>query len=104
MTATATLYIVVYGNEWEDIMYFSDFQKAKRKLLIQTHAYDKDERDKFYPCLYELKEDNGVYKRTKNCYIVDAVQFNSAFKDKPIECIRDIQPDIIDRLVINALV
>lgn len=56
------MYAVIYGSSWEDIMYFDDLEKAKRKLSIQmqdTHL--------FTPFIQELiLRDDGVYVRTKN--------------------------------------
>lgn len=36
MNSTAMFYAVVYGDNWEDIEYFSSIHKAKAKLVIHT--------------------------------------------------------------------
>lgn len=63
------IYVVVYGSEWEDLMYFSDLEKAKKKLIVQTVGKDACER--FCPTLYEYNDNNGVYVQCKRYWIVD---------------------------------
>ena len=53
------MYAVIYGREWEDIMYFGDLYKAKYKLAVQTkHAID------FTPFIREYTLKDGVYVHT----------------------------------------
>lgn len=55
-------YAVVYGNGWEDIEYFSSYNKACIKLIIQTL-----DMTTFHPLLVEyINSDHGVMERTKN--------------------------------------
>lgn len=61
-------YAVVYGAEWEDIMYFADFQKTQTKLIIQTLSI---QTSRFYPFILEYTLDNlGVFQRAKHQLIV----------------------------------
>ena len=62
------LYAVVYGSEFEDIAYFSDFDKAKTKLYVQTKGAI-EEGERFYPvmmCYEESKSDPGVLRTMKS--------------------------------------
>jgi len=36
------LFAVVYGPEWEDIKYYSDFEEAKNSLILYTKKLDDD--------------------------------------------------------------
>ena len=63
------MYAVVYGPEWEDMMFFGDRMKALRKLCIQMFGY---EENRFMPQMYEWNlGDDGVYKRCKQSYVVN---------------------------------
>lgn len=61
------MYSVVFGQDWDDIYYFTDFEKAKVKLEVQSRASSI----KFYPLLFEWCLSDGVYHRTKNRWIYD---------------------------------
>lgn len=63
------MYAVVYGPKWEDMMFFGDRVKAFRKLCIQMFGY---EENGFMPQMYEWNlGDDGVYKRSKDSYVVN---------------------------------
>lgn len=63
----SSFYAVVYGNEWEDIMYFSDFERAKRKLIVQSVNLTS-----FVPVMIEYnKNESGVFGRSKHEWHVD---------------------------------
>lgn len=64
------MYVVVYGPDWEDTAYFSDFDKAKRKLIIQSADKSMD------PVLYVYTDQNGVYIRQKQFFVVDKHQLS----------------------------
>lgn len=66
--ATLPVYALVYGGEWEDIMYFSDLEKAKTKLVVQSVGKDPYE---MHPILYEYNDNNGVYARCKRYWMLD---------------------------------
>ena len=72
--------MVVYGNEWEDILYFTDLDKAKTRLVIQTlHALRQKHPMYFLPLMYELQEDNGSLYKSEyywylNCDDYDKIQ------------------------------
>lgn len=67
-----TIFMVVYGQDNGDIMYFSDMLKAKQKLLYQSMNQSRG----FKPMLYTYVENDGVYVRTKDVYIAkDYAQF-----------------------------
>jgi hypothetical protein len=62
-----TLYIVVYGKEWEDMMYFTSFDKALIKLAMQSIVING-----FVPTMYEFNEGpDGVYGQTKHFWCMD---------------------------------
>lgn len=71
------MYAVVYGNSWEDIEYFSSYNKACIKLILQTL-----EMTTFHPLLMEyVVGDHGVMERTKNMMsIVDLSSFQNLVK------------------------
>lgn len=71
------MYVVVYSNSWEDIAYFTDFEMAKMKLLIQTAWTVKNESE-FQPFINEYEEGNGLMYRTKNSWIVDKASFTAS--------------------------
>lgn len=60
--------MVVYGSEWEDIAYFSDFNKAKTKLIVQCSDMNAN------PILYVYTDASGVYMRQKQYFVVDKKQ------------------------------
>lgn len=65
---TKPLFAVVYGREWEDIMYFADEHVAKTKLIIQSVIPEPG----FYPTMNVYHEDhNGVYQRSKRFWHVN---------------------------------
>lgn len=75
------LYALVYGNSWEDIAYFTDLEKAKRKLVIQTAFYEPEVN--FQPVLYEYNENarDGHLIRSKTFWHLDHVALKSSGMD-----------------------
>lgn len=74
-------YALVYGNGWEDIDYFFNFNKARAKLVIQTrHAAASD--DGFHPMLIGYNEDasNGTYGRMRDMYGIPKNKFLELLK------------------------
>ena len=64
------MYAVVYGNGWEDIEYFTSYNKACCKLIIQTIGMTS-----FHPMLIEYVDgDHGTMERTKNMMAVTDLQ------------------------------
>lgn len=64
-----TTWAVVYGGSWEDIAYFTDLSKAKRKLVIQALGVSTE----FRPFVYGLYPQlDGTMCRTRHTYSVDA--------------------------------
>lgn len=56
------MYAVVYGNSWDDVDYFTSYNKACIKLIIQSI-----EMKDFPPFLMEyIAGDHGTMERTKN--------------------------------------
>ena len=80
------MYVVVYGPEWEDMMFFGDPLKAFRKLFVQMFAY---EENRFMPQMYEWNlNHDGVYNRSKHSYIINKdrwAQYAAAGDDKVID-------------------
>lgn len=70
-------YAVVYGDNWEDIDYFSGYNRACEKLIRQTLHMTK-----FHPFLMEyMPGDHGVMERTKNMMAVtNLTEFNTLDK------------------------
>lgn len=64
-------YTVVYGNEWEDIAYFTDFDKAQIKLVIQTVCDEPEVH--FHPIMYEYNEFEGVMYRSKHHWYLNHI-------------------------------
>jgi hypothetical protein len=80
------MYAVVYGPEWEDMMFFGDRMKAFRKLIIQMFAYEQND---FVPHMYEWNlGDDGVYGRCKQSYVVNTkkwAQYAAAGDDQTLD-------------------
>jgi hypothetical protein len=75
-------YAVVYGAEWEDIVYYNDFNKARTKLIVQTLP-----QEGFHPLILEYTlDDEGVYHRTK--YVMSVLD---------VEALRSLDPEEIRR-------
>ena len=93
------MYAVVYGPDWEDLAYFSDLHKAKRKLIVQTNGFS-EERPPFYPFIYEYNtDDHGVYHRRKGTYLVNYKAFQDALAHfNTVQKLLEDR-DLVDRLV-----
>ena len=80
------MYVVVYGPEWEDMMFFGDRMKAFRKLCVQMFAYKEN---RFMPHMYEWNlGDDGVYGRCKQSYVVNIdrwAQYAAAGDDQTLD-------------------
>jgi hypothetical protein len=63
---SSTMYAVVYGESWEDVDYFSSFQKACACLIVHSLHME----DGFHPMLYGYgkEEHESQYTRTINMY------------------------------------
>lgn len=81
----STFYALVYGDHWEDIQYFSSFNKACAKLIIQSRFI---EDSGFYPMIFGYKQDplneNGTYGRTKNMLCVMKIDELKRFDEAAI--------------------
>ena len=64
------MFSVVYASEWEDIMYFTDEDKARRRLVIQS-IRDEEFNSSFIPILYEYNDHEGVFYRCKTAWYID---------------------------------
>lgn len=58
-TTPHKMYTVVYGDDWDQFMYFSDFHSAKRQLLIQTFLRKEGS---FLPKMHEIKTDTNNHQ------------------------------------------
>lgn len=67
----ASLFSVVYGSGGSDRMLFSDEQKARKKLVLQTFAFINNHSVTQQPVMLEYADDQGVWLGTKYAYIVD---------------------------------
>ena len=56
------MYALIYGCEWEDVMYFGDLFKAKFRLVMQTKYGNQN----FRPFIQKYILEEGVYKLTNN--------------------------------------
>ena len=67
------LYIVVYGLEYEDMMYFTCFKKAQICLVIHSA-----EKSGFFPVMYEYAdlESNGQLVQCKHNWKVCHVKLH----------------------------
>lgn len=79
------LFCVVYGDSWSDCMHFSDLYMAKKKLVIQSFAFQqKDDGSHCQrPFLLEYVDDHGVWMRTKNTYYVDMDKLSQVPEHQP---------------------
>lgn len=77
MCKQMTWYAVVYGDNWEDIEYFSSYKKACVKLVVQTLGMTS-----FHPFMMEYADgDHGTMERTKNMMAIQDLQaFNELDK------------------------
>lgn len=64
------IYIVWYGEEYEDKAVFADLEMAKQKLNIQ---HKRKEWYGFTPFIEVYKLSNGIYKKTNYEYCVQDV-------------------------------
>lgn len=88
------MYIVVYGPEWNHIMYFSDKKKAQLKLFMQMH-----ESKTFQPHMYKYEDDgSGVFKQTQIVYTINKKRFDNLLTHKTID---DINRDF--NLVLDTI-
>lgn len=72
-----TTWAVVYGSSWEDISYFTDLSKAKKKLVIQTLGGLSD----FEPFLYGLYPQlDGTMCQTRHQYYCDPTRLEEVLK------------------------
>lgn len=87
------MYAVIYGSEWEDIMYFGDLYKAKYKLAVQTkHALD------FIPFIREYVLKDGVYISTNREWYIKGDMSQFRYHDPKLlteKFINDILKDLI---------
>jgi hypothetical protein len=66
------MYGVVYGPEWEDVMFFADLTKARFKLLVQTLG-NMRHQEPFHPILVEYSADgpgSGVFRMVNTYHII----------------------------------
>lgn len=61
----STIYCVVYGSSWDDIMVFQDREKAVQKLRIQSLKASN-----FKPFLSIMNEHKGIFYRAKERYFM----------------------------------
>jgi hypothetical protein len=65
----AHMYAVVYGPDWEDVLFFADATKARFKLLVQTVGCLRH-LEPFHPILVEyVDDDSGVLARGRTYYV-----------------------------------
>ena len=62
------MYSIVYGNEWEDILYFADVTCAYKRLL--ELSVGKDTNCSFYPVMRQYININGQYKQHAEYIVV----------------------------------
>ena len=75
-SVACTMWAVVFGNNWEDIMYFSDHDRAKTKLIKQASANPVS----FTPFILEYTTDEeGVFRRSKHIYVVHKKDQSNVF-------------------------
>ena len=61
---TMMLYAVIHGKSWNDIEYFTSFQKACASLILLTRYNDVDD---FHPFMYSFtSDDEGCCRQTFN--------------------------------------
>lgn len=65
------LYAIVYGPEYEDLEYFSDYEKAKKTLVTQTMFNLMNNSMKFYVLLYQYTDNNGIYVKSDIEYFIE---------------------------------
>ena len=66
MSQSVTMYAVVYGSEWEDVLYFTDLYKAKQQLLKASwkNRY-------FSPLIMVFNECDGILRPEDYIYVVN---------------------------------
>jgi|UniRef100_A0A6C0BER2 hypothetical protein len=91
------LYVVVYGQKWEDITYFTSFEKAQIKLIVQTLNYVD-----FYPFMMEYNlHDYGHMIRSKYSFILQHQELEKAKELHTIEHLRKNPQLLIDAITIR---
>ena len=76
------LYVIVYGPDYEDVRYYSDYEKAKKKLVSQAmyNLVNKDTR--FYVCLHTYTSNDGVYIKSDIEYSIEYDKMKIICEDK----------------------
>ena len=59
MLTVYAMYAVIYGEEWEDIIYFTDFDKARARFVIQAIGYIEHPVECSYPIMYAFQDEEG---------------------------------------------
>lgn len=55
-------YVLVNGERWNNIFYFSEFKTAKRKLLIEALTESNTDEDFMFPFLLEFVERENEFQ------------------------------------------
>lgn len=66
-----TLFAVIYGSKFDNIIYFSDVNKARNTLILLTVNNLKKRNYDEYILLYQYIEKNGKYIKSDVEYFIE---------------------------------
>lgn len=91
------MFAVVYGQKWEDVAYFTSFEKAQIKLIVQTLDYNN-----FYPFMMEYNShDSGHMMRSKYSFTVQHQELQKAKEIYTEEHLRKHPQQLLDFITIQ---
>ena len=73
------MYVLVYGEEWEDISYFTDYNKACIKLIKQSISY-VERQGEFYPFMNTYDDIDGVMIKQQTVFSMNFNKYKELLK------------------------
>ena len=75
----SNLYVLVYGEEWEDIAYYTDILKAYKKLVLLSISYI-ERHGEFFPFIHSYYDIDGIYKKERITYSLNINKYKILLK------------------------
>ena len=82
--ANYALYSVIYGQEWEDMVYFTDFDKARSRFIAQSIAYIRDPFEYSLPMMDAFVDKDGELEHAR-MYDMNLKALQELIDDKTAE-------------------
>ena len=65
-----SFYAVICGEEWEDVAYFTNWEKALTKLISQSITYFEN-KGEYFPFIHLYTEIDGSFRKERYSYSVN---------------------------------